>query len=584
MKKVLPIIIFVFILLQLSCITLSLQEKSTKVKQIDNVKKLIVHSNEFEKNIIKVKESIYVAIGYGLANSIMIEGNKSVVIVDVLESIEQARIVKGEFEKITQKPVKALIYTHNHADHVFGGAAWADTKPDIYSHKSTVYHIEQILNKMRPIVGTRSLRMFGNNLDDEKLVNAGIGKRLYLNENSTVGILFPNKTFQNHLKVSIAGIKIELIHAPGETDDQIYVWLPEQKALIFGDNFYKSFPNLYTIRGTRYRKLEKWVSSLDIIRKIKPDYLIPCHGKPIKGSQKIYKIITDYRDAIQFVHDQTIRRINQGFTPDELVEIIKLPNHLATSPYLQEYYGKVSWAVRSVFNGHLGWFDGNSSKLHPLSPDNHAKLMVKIAGSQAALIKHAKSSFDQGDYQAALQLTDDILRLDPDNDDAKEIRIDALTSLGQKEENANARHYYFSEALEIEDEYVLSETASPNSETVNAFPLVSYFNLLKVNLKYESCIGMDKKAGFVFTDTGDVFTVWIRNGIAEIQAKLLDNLDIKVSLTSTQWKEMLAQIRSPILTIMRFSYEKGNPASMTSFLKLFLPPEKKLSFQKIDIK
>lgn len=582
MKNPLSILILFFIVIQASCISTNLHETDSIKKMCNKKGKLLEHSKEFEKNIIKVNQNVYVAIGYGLANSILVIGKTGAVIIDVMESVEQAKIVRTEFEKITKKPVKALIYTHNHADHVFGGSAWADTNPDIYSHETTAYYIEQILNKMRPIIGTRSMRMFGNYLDDEDLINAGIGPNLKINENSTVGILFPNKTFTKRLKTTIAGIHLELIHAPGETNDQIYVWLPKIKALICGDNFYKSFPNLYTIRGTRYRSLEKWVNSLDIIRRLKPEYLIPCHSKPIKGSQKIYKTITDYRDAIQFVHDQTIRRINQGFTPDELVEIIRLPKHLAESPYLQEYYGKVSWAVRSVFNGHLGWFNGNASMLQPLTPDNHAKLMLKIAGSQESLIKHAKNCLKENDNQAALQLTDYILRLDPENDEAKSIRTESLMSLAKNEENANARHYYFTEAMEIEDDFVSSEKASPNSETVNAFPLVSFFNMLKVNLNSQACVEINKKVGFVFTDTGDEFTVWIRKGVAEVLHKLVDDLDIKVSLDSKQWKEMLAQIRSPMLTIMKFKYEKGNAVSMTNFLKLFLPPEKKLGFQKID--
>ncbi|KPA16925.1 membrane protein containing Beta-lactamase-like domain protein [Candidatus Magnetomorum sp. HK-1] len=582
MKNPLSILILFFIVIQASCISTNLHETDSIKKMCNKKGKLLEHSKEFEKNIIKVNQNVYVAIGYGLANSILVIGKTGAVIIDVMESVEQAKIVRTEFEKITKKPVKALIYTHNHADHVFGGSAWSDTNPDIYSHETTAYYIEQILNKMRPIIGTRSMRMFGNYLDDEDLINAGIGPNLKINENSTVGILFPNKTFTKRLKTTIAGIHLELIHAPGETNDQIYVWLPKIKALICGDNFYKSFPNLYTIRGTRYRSLEKWVNSLDIIRRLKPEYLIPCHSKPIKGSQKIYKTITDYRDAIQFVHDQTIRRINQGFTPDELVEIIRLPKHLAESPYLQEYYGKVSWAVRSVFNGHLGWFNGNASMLQPLTPDNHAKLMLKIAGSQESLIKHAKNCLKENDNQAALQLTDYILRLDPENDEAKSIRTESLMSLAKNEENANARHYYFTEAMEIEDDFVSSEKASPNSETVNAFPLVSFFNMLKVNLNSQACVEINKKVGFVFTDTGDEFTVWIRKGVAEVLHKLVDDLDIKVSLDSKQWKEMLAQIRSPMLTIMKFKYEKGNAVSMTNFLKLFLPPEKKLGFQKID--
>jgi len=578
MKNTVKFIIILFLLIQISCANNNTKKIINNVPQKNS---LFEHSKEFEKDLIQVNKNIYVAIGYGLANSIMIIGKDGVIIVDVLESIEGASVVKKEFKKITAKTVKAIIYTHNHADHIFGGYAWKDSKPDIYSHKTTAYYIEQILNKMRPIIGTRSMRMFGNYLDKDQLVNAGIGSSLKINENSTIGILFPNKTFEKRLKTKICGINLELIHAPGETDDQIYVWIPEQKVLICGDNFYKSFPNLYTIRGTRYRSLEKWVESLDIIRELSPEYLIPCHGRPITGAKKIYNIITDYRDAIQFVHDQTIRGINLGYTPDELVEMVRLPKHLADSPYLQEYYGKVSWAVRSVFNGHLGWFNGNSSMLNPLSLDKKAKLILKIAGNKEALITHANNYFKEADYQAVLELTDIILRIDPENDEAKNIRVESLVSLANKEKNANARHYYFTEAMEIEDEFIAKEKALPRPETVNAFELKSYFNMLKYNLDYEKSKNINQKVGFVFEDTKEEFTVWIRKGIAEVSPKLHDNLDIKVILNSKEWKEMLAQLRSPMITIMQFKYELGNPFKLTAFLKLFIPPEKKLAFEKI---
>ena len=578
MKNTVKFIIILFLLIQISCANNNTKKIINNVPQKNS---LFEHSKEFEKDLIQVNKNIYVAIGYGLANSIMIIGKDGVIIVDVLESIEGASVVKKEFNKITAKTVKAIIYTHNHADHIFGGYAWKDSKPDIYSHKTTAYYIEQILNKMRPIIGTRSMRMFGNYLDKDQLVNAGIGSSLKINENSTIGILFPNKTFEKRLKTKICGINLELIHAPGETDDQIYVWIPEQKVLICGDNFYKSFPNLYTIRGTRYRSLEKWVESLDIIRELSPEYLIPCHGRPITGAKKIYNIITDYRDAIQFVHDQTIRGINLGYTPDELVEMVRLPKHLADSPYLQEYYGKVSWAVRSVFNGHLGWFNGNSSMLNPLSLDKKAKLILKIAGNKEALITHANNYFKEADYQAVLELTDIILRIDPENDEAKNIRVESLVSLANKEKNANARHYYFTEAMEIEDEFIAKEKALPRPETVNAFELKSYFNMLKYNLDYEKSKNINQKVGFVFEDTKEEFTVWIRKGIAEVSPKLHDNLDIKVILNSKEWKEMLAQLRSPMITIMQFKYELGNPFKLTAFLKLFIPPEKKLAFEKI---
>ena len=111
-------------------------------------------------------------------------------------------------------------------------------------------------------------------------------------------------------------MKLELVHAPGETNDQLFVWLPEKRVLLPGDNFYRAFPNLDTIRGTLYRDVLQWVESLDRMRERRPEHLVPSHTRPLSGADAIHAALTDYRDAIQFVHDQTIRGINRGHERD----------------------------------------------------------------------------------------------------------------------------------------------------------------------------------------------------------------------------------------------------------------------------
>ena len=349
---------------------------------------LTEQSAEFKKEVIKVTDGVYVAVGFGLANSILLEGDNGVVIVDTMESAEAAADVKAAFDLTTNKPVKAIIYTHNHADHVFGTKVMAGGhNPDVYSHESTRYYLDRVVNVIRPTIFRRSMRQFGSLLPEGGVINAGIGPRLRLNKSSTIALVIPTKTFSGEcLDLQIAGLQLRLFHAPGETNDQIFIWMPDKKVLLPADNFYKAFPNLYAIRGTPYRDVTKWVSSLDKMRALQPEYLVPSHSRPLKGAVNIYAALTNYRDAIQFVHDQTIRGRNQGLTPDELVETVKLPPHLASSPYLQEFYGTVPWSVRSVFSGNLGWFDGNPTNLFPLPPVERAKRMAELAGGQQALL------------------------------------------------------------------------------------------------------------------------------------------------------------------------------------------------------
>ena len=154
-----------------------------------------------------------------------------------------------------------------------------------------------------------------------------------------------------------------------------------------GDNIYKTFPNLYTIRGTTHRDVTGWIESLDLMKSFYPEYLFPSHTRPVIGKNEINDIFITYRDAIQYIHDQTIRLMNAGYYPDEISEMIELPQNLSSSPFLYEFYGTVRWSVKSIFNGYLGWFNGNPAELDPLSRKEKAKRISKLAGGENELIK-----------------------------------------------------------------------------------------------------------------------------------------------------------------------------------------------------
>ena len=532
---------------------------------------LAAHTEEFKQEVIEVTDGVYVAVGFGLANSILLEGDDGVIIVDTMESVEAAAPVKAEFNKITSKPVKAIIYTHNHADHIFGAKTFAGAdNPDVYSHESTIYYINRILNVIRPTIYKRSMRQFGCFLPEGGLVNAGIGPCLVVDETTTPALIFPNKTFSgDSMNLEIAGIKLELIHAPGETNDQIIVWLPEKKVLLPGDNYYKSFPNLYAIRGTAYRDVTKWVQSLDKMRVLKPEYLVPSHTRPLTGADKIYEIITNYRDAIQFVHDQTVRGMNQGLTPDELVEQVKLPPHLARLPYLHEYYGTVEWSVRSIFDGYLGWFSGNPTDLFPLSLRERADRFAHLAGGEKPLLEHARKAAEAGDHQWTLELTDHLLLLNPDLEESRELRASALNALGEQQIAATSRNYYLTQALELQNKLEITEMAVRHTDVVHSIPLAAIFNAMTVRLDPQKSADTDIVAGFRFPDTDEAFTVHVRRGVAEVQPRFPDNPDISVTVDSLVWKEIAAGMRNPALALVKDTEKEGGTLKLVRFLALF---------------
>jgi len=536
---------------------------------------LAEHSKEFEKGVVEVTDGVHVAIGFGLANSIMVEGDDGVIVVDTMETIEAGREVRAAFRELVDKPVKAIIYTHNHTDHVFGAEAFVDAgeDPAVYAHATTMDYVYRIITEFRPIVTRRSLRMFGTHLDDEVMVNNGIGPFLGIGPESTLGILPPTRTFNDTLEDEVAGVRFELVHAPGETNDQIFVWFPDKNVLAPGDNFYKAFPNLYTIRGTPYRSLKAWADSIDKMRTLPVEHLVPSHTRPLSGADEIYDTLTDYRDGIRYVYDQTVRLMNQGKTPDEIAATLKLPPHLATSPYLQEFYGTGEWSVRSVFAGNLGWFDGNPSTLRPLSPVTEAEKMAKLAGGDDALREAVLKAAENDEHQWVLQLSDHALRLDPDDDAVRDARVDALTALGEASANPNARYYYLTSALERQG-LEIEVLNNAGREMLERLPLSRFFAAIPVNLDAKAALDLNQKVGITFPDADEAYTIWVRRGVAEIRDELMDDLDIHVAVDSLVWKEMLARQRSSALTIAKdLEYKKGGRLGFAKFMKLFQPPE-----------
>ena len=531
---------------------------------------LVEHSDEFNKpEVINVTDGVYVAIGFGIANSVLIEGEDGVIIVDTLGSAEVAQEVKAEFDKITTKPVKAIIYTHNHGDHIFGAKVFAgEDNPEVYSHETTVSYVNRIFNVLRPVIGTRSMRQFGTYLHEGGLVNVGIGPFLESKRGSTFAFMRPTKTFSDRLQVEIAGVKLELIHAPDETNDHIYVWMPEKKCVISADNIYKTFPNLYAIRGTTYRDVMKWVNSLDMLRALRPDYLVPCHTKPIIGADEIYKHLTDYRDAIQYIHDQTVRGMNQGLTPDEIVEQVELPPHLAQSRYLREHYGTIAWSVRTIFDGYVGWFSGNPTDLEPLPRVARAKRVANLAGGVENLRQQARDAVMDEDYQWALELTDHLLQLNSDDEDSRQLRIQALVALGEQHISACGRNYYLMSAQELDGFTIPALHLSIS--LARSVPLSAIFQALSIRLNPEKSANVNMCVGFHFPDTGESYTAHVRHGIAEIQPTVPHTHDVDRTVDAPSWEESAAGVRNPMEAFASGLIKiGGNIALMPQFLGLF---------------
>ena len=424
----------------------------------DATRKLMKQSEQFEEQIIEVADSVHVAVGYSVSNVSMIIGDDGVVIVDTGMMGEAAnRIAKG-FREITDKPVKAIIYTHSHGDHTGGAPAFlGDERPQIWAHINFGSEARPWKAGGLTYQNVRGARQAGFKLPPEQRINNGVAPVRYPTRGGEVFSsregTNPTHVLEGERKtINVAGLELELVAAPGETNDGLFVWDPAGRVLFAGDNFYRSFPNLYAIRGTPNRNVRLWAESLDRMADNDAVALVGGHTNPILGAEEVEQVLTDYRDAVQFIHDKTVEGINKRLTPDELVEYVQLPKRLAKKEYLQPFYGHPDWGVRTVFNGYLGWFDGNATNLFPLPPKAEAERMAKLAGGRDNLLQAAREALAEDDNQWAAQLADHLLAINRDDSDAKQIKADALTKLAQGMVNATARNYYLTVARELREE------------------------------------------------------------------------------------------------------------------------------------
>ena len=415
---------------------------------------------EFKKELVQVTDGVFTAVGFGASNCTMIEGTNGLIIVDTMMCTEAAEQVMKAFRKISQKPVRAIIYTHSHTDHIGGASVFAgNSSPPIYARKNPKSSLAGY-EKLVDIIKIRSRRQFGSDLSKTDKI-PGIAPVYRPTGGYAAGkMAATHECREERTPLTVCGIDLELVAAPGETDDHLYVWIPDKKVLICGDNFYCSFPNLYAIRGTQYRDVSQWINSLNKIIAEHSDYLISGHARPISGSDQVKMNLTSYRDAISYILDQTLDGMNRGLTSDQLAESIRLPAELVDNRYLQEYYGVVEWSVRAIYDGYLGWFDGNPTNLFPLSPSEEAERMVRLAGSRKKLLETARNALRSMDYQWTCQLCDYLLELDPESRPVKLIKAQALEALGDKQSSSNARHYYLSLAEELKT----SDTSSIDKE------------------------------------------------------------------------------------------------------------------------
>jgi alkyl sulfatase BDS1-like metallo-beta-lactamase superfamily hydrolase len=298
----------------------------------------LVQWGKDQKEALRVHEAIYQAIGFG--NSFMIVTQEGNVIVDTSSPTHAARH-KKLLQAKNAGPVRYIVLTHAHGDHTAGVSLWKEPGTQIVAQKQ---HVEfmHYQKRLEGFFARRNAAQFARPVPTVGPWEGNYGAKIE-----------PTVLFDDEYAFELGGLRMEAYHTPGETEDHLTLWIPQFRAAFIGDNFYRSFPNIYTLRGTQPRKALDYIRSIERVMALRPEILLPSHGLPVHGSAEITQVLTRYRDAIQYVHDAVVKGMNAGKDVFTLMNEIHLPADLDCG----ENYGRLTWSIRGIYEGYAGWFD-----------------------------------------------------------------------------------------------------------------------------------------------------------------------------------------------------------------------------------
>jgi alkyl sulfatase BDS1-like metallo-beta-lactamase superfamily hydrolase len=379
----------------------------------------------------KVTDNVHYATGVG--NTIMVTTSEGNVLLDtglVLQSAKQLRALK---EQVSDAPVRYIVLSHSHADHIGGTRFWAEDSTEIIAHR-TFEEEQRYLSELEAYQYGRNRTLFPwmpaweDRPDIEMMRYGGIEPTITVDDWEVFSF-------------TLGGTEFQVLGTPGaEGADNIVLWLPRQKILITGDFFgpqFPQFPNIFTMRGEKIRKPIEYIASLNMLIDLEPEIVIPSHLNPTVGAAEIRAGMERMRDAVQYVHDETVAGMNAGKSVYELMQKIELPPHLD----LVQNHGKVDWAVKSIWEYYMGWFHFDSTtELYPVPARDVYADLAEIAGNEG-LVSLARSYLDRGEPVKTLHVVEVALSGEPGNREALLLREQALTVLLERAESGLQNDY-----------------------------------------------------------------------------------------------------------------------------------------------
>ena len=496
-----------------------------------------------QHGLYKVTDRIYQLRGFDLANMTLIEGDSGWIIVDPL-TVRETAAAAWDFamQHLPAKPIKAVLFTHSHVDH-FGGVTGildpanlpADLRviaPGGFTEEATSENLLAGVAMQR-----RASYQYGRRLarDERGHVDLGLGKEVPFG--GQIGFLEPAELVDRTPQaVTIDGIEFQFQFTPGsEAPSEFTFYLPQFKAYCGAEVVSRNLHNIYTLRGAKVRDALAWSDYIHEALRLfgaQAEIYFASHHWPIWGNEQLRAFLRSQRDTYKYIHDQTVRLANHGYTPREIAEQLQLPESLRSKFSSRGYYGTVSHNAKAVYQHYFGWYDANPANLNPLPPEAAGARYVEAMGGAAGVIEKARSAVADGDYRWAAELLNHLVFADPDNAQARSLLAQVYDQLGYQSESGPWRDVYLSAAYELrhggpEEGFDISSAL----DMLRAVPLHKFFVSMAARLNGPKAEGKDLSVNFIFSDRGEGYHLWIENAV--LHSEPLDQQAADVTLTVT---------------------------------------------------
>ncbi|WP_309397994.1 alkyl/aryl-sulfatase [Cerasicoccus maritimus] len=520
----------------------------------------------YEYGLYEVTDGIYQVRGYDLAVVSFIRGDTGWIVVDPLSSVQTAAaaldLVNTEFPGV---PVTVVIHTHSHIDH-FGGVAGVVTEEQYDNGEveivAPVDFIDDAIteNVMVSALRRRGTYMYGINLPVSATgrVDAGLGKGVAFVDGATISLYDPTITISEDTTMTLDGVDFEFVYTPdAEAPTEMYFYLPDFRALCMAELATRTMHNVYSLRGAKVRDALEWSKYLNTALQTygdESDYLFNVHNWPFFGSEAIIEHLTQQRDLMRFLHDQTLFWMNQGYTMTEISELVELPSGLSEIFADRGYYGTVSHNVRAVYQRYLGFYDSNPANLNPHEPEVAGPLYVEAFGGTESTLQIARKAYASGDYRWAAEVLNHLIFADPDNVEATNLQADTLEQLGYQSESAPWRNEYLTGAYELRGNEV-SYPDTDNSILFTAMENDQYLDMMATFVSAEKADGKSYKINMIMiqSDVEDDFAVELSNSaISYTEGVLFEDADATLTIN----RDTIEDIRNGVATIVEI-FEDG---------------------------